>query len=142
MITIKVYYIENTNALDNTLGIISHNYPSAIRRSYVEMNYSCIEITARAIDLASIEHILAPLIQQWCLIQIMLCNVIEQKEDDTMIIAVSGTIKNNLNGQNQTQYQRKYYQPQTKLELKENVKADFDSMLKTKMSKLKINVII
>lgn len=62
MITTKVYYIENTNELDNALGIISHNYPSAIHRSYVEMNYSCIEITARAIDLVSIENILAPLV--------------------------------------------------------------------------------
>ena len=59
-----------------------------------------------------------------------------------MIIAVSGIIRNNFNGQNQTQYQRKYYQPQTKLELKENIKADFDSILKTEMFKLKINVII
>jgi len=72
----------------------------------------------------------------------MLCNAIEQKEDDTMIMAVSGIIRNNLNGQNQTQYQRKYYQPQTKLELKENIKVDFDSMLKTEMSKLRIDVII
>ena len=72
----------------------------------------------------------------------MPCNVIEQKDDDTMIMAVSGIIRNNLNGQNQAQYQRKYYQPQTKLELKENIKADFDSMLKTEMSKLRINVII
>lgn len=72
----------------------------------------------------------------------MSCNAIEQKEDDTMIMAVSGIIRNNLNGQNQTQYQRKYYQPQTKLELKENIKTDFDSMLKTEMSKLRIDVII
>ena len=72
----------------------------------------------------------------------MSCSAIEQKEDDTMIMAVSGIIRNNLNGQNQTQYQRKYYQPQTKLELKENIKADFDSILKTEMSKLRIDVII
>jgi hypothetical protein len=72
----------------------------------------------------------------------MPCSAIEQKEDDTMIMAVSGIIRNNLNGQNQTQYQRKYYQPQTKLELKENIKADFDTMLKTEMSKLRIDVII
>ena len=72
----------------------------------------------------------------------MPCSAIEQKEDDTMIMAVSGIIRNNLNGQNQTQYQRKYYQPQTKLELKENIKVDFDSMLKTEMSKLRIDVII
>ena len=76
------------------------------------------------------------------MIQIMSCSAVEQKEDDTMIMAVSGIIRNNLNGQNQTQYQRKYYQPQTKLELKENIKADFDSMLKTEMSKLRIDVII
>lgn len=69
-------------------------------------------------------------------------STIEQKENDTMIMAVSGIIRNNLNGQNQTQYQRKYYQPQTRLELKENIRADFDSMLKTEMSKLRIDVII
>ena len=72
----------------------------------------------------------------------MSCSAVEQKEDDTMIMAISGIIRNNLNGQNQTQYQRKYYQPQTKLELKENIKADFDSMLKAEMSKLRIDVII
>ena len=62
MMTTKVYYIENTNELDNALEIISHNYPSAIHRDFIEMNYSCIEITARTIDLASIERILAPLV--------------------------------------------------------------------------------
>ena len=72
----------------------------------------------------------------------MLCSAIKQKEDDTMIMAVSGIIRNNLNGQNQIQYQRKFYQPKTRLELKEDIKADFDSMLKTEMSKLKINVLI
>ena len=59
-----------------------------------------------------------------------------------MIIAVSGLIKNNFNGQNQTQYQREFYQPHTKLELKENIKADFDSMLKIELSKPKIDVLI
>ena len=62
MITTKVYYIENTNALDNALNVISRNYPSAIRRDFIEMNYSCVEITARTIDLVSIENILAPLV--------------------------------------------------------------------------------
>ena len=62
MMTTKVYYIENTNELDNALEIISHNYPSAIHRDFIEMNYSCIEITARTIDLVSIERILAPLV--------------------------------------------------------------------------------
>ena len=62
MMTTKSYYIQNSNELDNALGVISHNYPSAIHRNYVEMNYSCVEITARTIDIASIENILAPLV--------------------------------------------------------------------------------
>lgn len=62
MMTTKVYYIQNTNELDNALEVISHNYPSAIHRNYIEMNYSCVEITVRTIDLISIEHILAPLV--------------------------------------------------------------------------------
>ena len=62
MMITKVYYIENTNALDNALAIISTRFSSAIYREFIEMNYSCIEITARAIDIVSIERILAPLV--------------------------------------------------------------------------------
>ena len=62
MMTTKVYYIENTNALDNALTLISTRFPSAIQRDFIEMNYSCVSITARTIDLMSIEHILAPLV--------------------------------------------------------------------------------
>ena len=58
-----------------------------------------------------------------------------------MIVSVSGIVMSN-NHYNEQHYQRKYYQPQTKLELKENVKRDFDSMLKTEMSKLKIDILI
>ena len=57
----KVYYIQNSNELDDAINSISKNYPSAIHRNYIEMNYSCIEITARAIDIKSIEYILSPL---------------------------------------------------------------------------------
>ena len=62
MMTTKVYYIENSDALTNALNFISHEYPCAIQREFIEMNYSCVEITARTIDFASIEHILAPLV--------------------------------------------------------------------------------
>jgi len=62
MMTTKIYYIENTNALDNALTLISTRFPSAIHRNFIEMNYSCVEITARTIDLANIERILAPLV--------------------------------------------------------------------------------
>lgn len=58
----KVYYIQNSNELDIALNVISRNYPSAIHRDFIEMNYSCVEITARTIDLVSIEYLLAPLI--------------------------------------------------------------------------------
>ena len=58
----KVYYIQNSNELDNALNTISKNYPSAIHRNFIEMNYSCVEITARAIDIVSIEYLLAPLV--------------------------------------------------------------------------------
>jgi len=59
-----------------------------------------------------------------------------------MIIAVSGIIRNNLNEQDQTQYQRKFYQPQTTLELKEDIKTDFDNVLTKEVSKLKIDIFI
>lgn len=62
MMTTKVYYIQNTNALDKALARISNSYPSAISRDFIEMNYSCVEITARTIDIVSIERILAPLV--------------------------------------------------------------------------------
>lgn len=62
MMVTKVYYIENSNALANALNFISSSYPSAIKQEPIEMNYSVVEITARAIDLFSIEKILAPLI--------------------------------------------------------------------------------
>ena len=58
----KVYYIQNCNELDNALNVISKNYPSAIHRNFIEMNYSCVEITARVIDIKSIEYLLAPLV--------------------------------------------------------------------------------
>lgn len=59
-----------------------------------------------------------------------------------MIIAVSGVIRNNMNNQDQTQYQRKFYQPQTALELKEDIKTDFDNVLTKEVSKLKIDIFI
>ena len=61
MMTLKTYFIQNSNALDNALSVISTNFPSAIQRTFIEMDYSEISITARTIDFANIEKILAPL---------------------------------------------------------------------------------
>jgi hypothetical protein len=77
---------------------------------------------------------------------VKLCYIIiireAQEREESMIIAVSGIIRNNLNEQNQTQYQRKFYQPQTALELKEDIKTDFDNVLTKEVSKLKIDIFI
>ena len=61
MIT-KVYYIENTNALDNTLSVLRDSIPCFIKREFIEMNYSVISILARAEDIISVERALAPLV--------------------------------------------------------------------------------
>ena len=61
MMTSKTYYIENSIALTNALAMISLRYPSAISRTYIEMDYSEVSITARTVNFASIERILAPL---------------------------------------------------------------------------------
>ena len=61
MMTLKTYFIQNSNALDNALSVISTNFPSAIQRTFIEMDYSEVSITARTIDFANIEKILAPL---------------------------------------------------------------------------------
>lgn len=58
-----------------------------------------------------------------------------------MIIAVSGISMVRDNNQ-QTKYKREFYQSQTKLELKEEIKKDFGEMLANEMSKLKMNILI
>lgn len=60
--TIKVYYIENTNALDSALDTIVNSFPCFMNRELIEMNYSEIKIKARNEDIAKIENILAPLL--------------------------------------------------------------------------------
>ena len=60
--TEKIYYIENTNALDLAIDAITDTFPCFVDREFIEMNYSKITIKARTEDLASIEDILAPLI--------------------------------------------------------------------------------
>lgn len=55
-----------------------------------------------------------------------------------MIIAVSGIANTN----NNNHYQRKFYQPVNKSDLKENIKQDFGEMLSVEMSKLKIDILI
>lgn len=61
MIT-KVYYIENTEALDNRLSVLRDNIPCFIKREFIEMNYSVISILARAEDIPWVERILASLV--------------------------------------------------------------------------------
>ena len=58
----KIYYIENTNALEVTLEKLSEKIPCFVTREYVEMNYSKITIHARVEDLATVEIILALLV--------------------------------------------------------------------------------
>ena len=58
----KVYWIENTNALEDALEKITNTFPCFIDRELVEMNFSEIGIFARVEDIIGIENILAPLV--------------------------------------------------------------------------------
>ena len=58
----KAWYIENSNELDNAIINITSTFPCFIDMEFIEMNYSKVEIEARAEDIASIEEILAPLV--------------------------------------------------------------------------------
>ena len=60
--TKKAWYIENSNELDNAIINITSTFPCFIDMEFIEMNYSKVEIEARAEDIASIEEILAPLV--------------------------------------------------------------------------------
>ena len=57
-----------------------------------------------------------------------------------MIIAVSGISESKLNSNKE--YKREFYQPQTKLELKEKIKEDFGTVFKRQESKLDIDILI
>lgn len=58
----KTYYIENTTELDNALELIEDTFPCFVKREYIEMDYSQIDINAREEDIVSIERVLAPLV--------------------------------------------------------------------------------
>lgn len=58
-----------------------------------------------------------------------------------MTLAVSGISMAQDNKQ-QAEYKQEFYQPHTKIELKENIKKDFGEMLATETNKLKIDVLI
>ena len=58
----KVYYIENSDNLENALNILRDTIPCFIDREFIEMNYSVVSIIARAEDLISVERMLAPLV--------------------------------------------------------------------------------
>ena len=60
----KIYYIENTNALEVALEKLSEKIPCFVTREYVEMNYSKVTIHARIEDLATVETLLALLVQR------------------------------------------------------------------------------
>ena len=60
--TKKVYYIENTNALEVAIDNAEMLFPCFVSREFIEMNYSQISILARNEDLACIENIFAPLV--------------------------------------------------------------------------------
>ena len=60
--TEKIYYIENTNELDNAMDKIENDFPCFTERELIEMNYSKITIKARTEDIKHIEDILAPLV--------------------------------------------------------------------------------
>ena len=58
----KIYWIENTNELDDALAKITDTFPCFVDRELIEMNFSEIGIFARVEDIAGIERILAPLV--------------------------------------------------------------------------------
>lgn len=58
----KVFYIENTKALTDTLDKIVYDFPCWISREFIEMNYSEVGITVRAEDMSAIMDRLAPLV--------------------------------------------------------------------------------
>jgi len=58
-----------------------------------------------------------------------------------MILAVSG-MAFLQNEEQQNEYKREFYQPHTRLELKENIEKDFGKMLAEETSKLQIDILI
>ena len=60
----KIYYIQNTNELDEALENIENNFPCFVNREFIEMNYSKIEIQFRNEDAISIDKILTQLVQK------------------------------------------------------------------------------
>ena len=57
----KVYYIENTNLLDEALYLLTRMFPCFINRELIEMNCSEITVIARFEDMPYIEKALKPL---------------------------------------------------------------------------------
>lgn len=58
----KIYYIENTNELNDAMDAIEQGFPCFTERELIEMDYSKITIKAREEDIKHIEEILAPLV--------------------------------------------------------------------------------
>lgn len=58
----KIYYIENTDELNNAMDRIENDFPCFTNRELIEMDYSKITIKARTEDIGHIEDILAPLV--------------------------------------------------------------------------------
>ena len=59
---IKVYYIENTNTLEDTLDALATIIPCFVDLEPIEMNYEKVTIMARVEDLPTVENYLAPLV--------------------------------------------------------------------------------
>ena len=57
----KTYYIENSVELNTVLELLKMAIPCIIEREYIEMNFSQIDVIARAEDLRTVEKYLAPL---------------------------------------------------------------------------------
>ena len=55
----KIYWMENTDTLDKALRTLTDIIPCFIKREFVEMNFSRVEIQAREEDLKTVERELA-----------------------------------------------------------------------------------
>ena len=58
----KIYYIENTDELNDAMERIENDFPCFTEREFIEMDYSKITIKARTEDIKHIKDILAPLV--------------------------------------------------------------------------------
>ena len=60
--TEKIYYIQNSVALDEAIERLINLIPCFVDRDFIEMDYSKVVVKANNADLATVEKILAPLV--------------------------------------------------------------------------------